>query len=110
MLDKKIIPIVLLHHDQADVLLRAVKLIHERTIYPFCIFIIDNNSPDSEDLRYTFQILEAEFQAQIIRNSKNTGFMDLIWPLIILRGHNLNFMLSLMQIFMCPYPSMVSAG
>ncbi|MBU3612840.1 glycosyltransferase [Polynucleobacter sp. MG-27-Goln-C1] len=71
MLDKKIIPIVLLHHDQADVLLRAVKLIHERTIYPFRIFIIDNNSPDSEDLRNTFQILEAEFQAQIIHNSKN---------------------------------------
>ena len=71
MLYKEIIPIVLLHHDQPDVLLRAVKLIHERTIYSFRLFIVDNNSPDSESLRSTFQILETEFQAQIIRNPKN---------------------------------------
>ena len=71
MLGKEIIPIVLLHHDQVDVLLRAVKLIHERTFYPFRLFIVDNNSPESEALRDVFQILEAEFQAHIIRNPKN---------------------------------------
>jgi hypothetical protein len=65
------IPIVLLHHNQPDVLLHSVKLIHERTAYPFRLFIVDNNSPESEALRDVFQILETEFQANIIRNPKN---------------------------------------
>lgn len=81
------IPIVLLHHNQPNVLADAVACIAERTIHPYILFIVDNASDCSEELRALFRRLEESGNVIVIRNKNNNwiyGFNlaldDSRWP------------------------------
>jgi glycosyltransferase involved in cell wall biosynthesis len=81
------IPIVLLHHNQPDVLADAVACISERTVYPYLLFVVDNASDSSDELEALFATLEQRYNAIIIRNKHNNwiyGFNlaidDSRWP------------------------------
>lgn len=81
------IPIVLLHHNQPDVLADAVSCIAERTVHPYVLFIVDNASDTSPELDALFRSFEERYNAIIIRNKNNNwiyGFNlaidDSRWP------------------------------
>lgn len=65
------IPIVLLHHNQPDVLMKSVELIDARTQYPYQLFVVDNQSPQSEELSAAFLELTTKYRAEVIQNPKN---------------------------------------
>ena len=41
---KKNIPIVLLHHNEVDYLIKCINSIYDNTLHPFKLYIVDNNS------------------------------------------------------------------
>lgn len=51
MTETKKIPIVLLHYNDPNGLLKCVNSILERTLYPYQLYIVDNNSPKTEMLK-----------------------------------------------------------
>jgi hypothetical protein len=65
------IPIVLLHHDQLDILMKSVELIDARTDYPYKLFVVDNQSPQSKDLTAALLELTTKYRAEVIQNPKN---------------------------------------
>lgn len=84
---REVIPIVLLHYDQPDVLLKSVELIYLRTSHPYQLFVVDNCSPPSELLSSTFLQLAQKYQVQVLHNPKNNWIYGFnlainhhIWP------------------------------
>lgn len=65
------IPIVLLHYDQPNVLLKAVELIYARTLYPYQLFVVDNSSPKSIELTNALIEIVEKYQVIVIHNQQN---------------------------------------
>lgn len=65
------IPIVLLHYNQPDVLAAAVECIETRTDYPHVLFVVDNASEPSEELETVFRTLQERYKTIVIRNKNN---------------------------------------
>lgn len=66
-----VIPIVLLHYGQPDVLLNAVKHIARNTRHAYLLFVVDNATPDSAALSAVFAEIEQEHGGIVLRNKKN---------------------------------------
>ncbi len=65
------IPIVLLHHNQPDVLLKSISFINERTRYPHKIFVVDNSSIIDDHLNSVLSCIEDEYGVNVIKNTKD---------------------------------------
>lgn len=67
----KVIPIVLLHHGQPEVLLRTVEHIVVNTRYPYILFVVDNATPEDDLLNKTFSLIQEKYKGHIIHNKHN---------------------------------------
>jgi hypothetical protein len=82
-----VIPIVLLHYGQPEVLLNTVQHITRHTRHPYLLFVVDNATPESPVLSAVFSEIEQAHRGIIVRNKKNnwiSGFNLAIdhprWP------------------------------
>ena len=66
-----LIPIVLLNHNEPNVLLQSIKAIIERTKYPYRLFVVDNASPRTEENETVLRIASDRYSSIVIRNTKN---------------------------------------
>lgn len=71
MAPSKVIPIVLLHHGQPEVLLRTVEHISANTRHPYILFVVDNATPADDLLKNTFSIIQEKYKVHIIHNKNN---------------------------------------
>jgi hypothetical protein len=81
------IPIVLLHHNQPDVLLRSIEQIYTKTKIPYRLFIVDNSSKRDGPVQYALKIAIEKFEACVITNPKdnwiygfNLAIQNEEWP------------------------------
>jgi len=66
-----LIPIVLLHHNQPDVLLQAVEHIKQHTIYPYRLFVVDNSSVVDLRVQEVLARIELNYGVLVIKNAED---------------------------------------
>lgn len=86
-MQKEIIPIVLLHCNQPDVLVMCVEAIQSRTKWPYQLYVVDNASTHT-GTDAALEVVEKTHHAVVIRNKRNNwikGFnlalREATWPM-----------------------------
>lgn len=81
------IPIVLLHHNQPNVLLRSIEHIYTKTKFPYRLFVVDNSSKRDGQVQDALKIAAEKFGACVIINPKdnwiygfNLAIQNERWP------------------------------
>jgi glycosyltransferase involved in cell wall biosynthesis len=65
------IQIVLLHHNQPNILLMCISSIVSNTRYPYRLFVVDNKSDNSAELEYVKKYVSQMANAYFIQNKRN---------------------------------------
>ena len=66
-----IIPIVLLHYNEPELLLKCVVAIKERTRFQHILFVVDNDSPKTARVDEVLQLISTKYSVIVLNNKKN---------------------------------------